>query len=85
MESFRWTDREKDKEVLDRVKEESNIPRAVKRRMANWIGHILCRNCFVKRRTVLKGRKNACKNEEEALRRYRMTLKKGKDIGKRKH
>ena len=30
------------------VKEERNIIHTIKRRKANWIGHILCRNCLVK-------------------------------------
>jgi len=25
-----------------------NIPKAMKRRKANWIGYILCRNCLLK-------------------------------------
>jgi hypothetical protein len=33
---------------LYRVKEEWNILHTVKRRKANWIGHILCRNCLLK-------------------------------------
>ena len=35
-------------EVLQRVKDERNIPQIIKRRKANWIGHILRRNCFLK-------------------------------------
>jgi len=31
--------------VLRRVKEERNFLRRIKRRKANWIGHILRRNC----------------------------------------
>ena len=38
----------KNEEVLHRVKEERNILYTVKRRKANWIGHILGRNCFLK-------------------------------------
>jgi len=34
---------------LQRVREERNILHAVKRRKANWIGHILCRSCLLKR------------------------------------
>jgi hypothetical protein len=34
--------------VLHRVKEERNILHAIKRRKANWIGHILRRNCLLK-------------------------------------
>ena len=42
------TDFVKNEEVLHRVKEERNILHTVKRRKANWIGHILCRNCLLK-------------------------------------
>jgi len=35
-------------EVLHRVKEEINIVQRIKRRKANWIGHILHSNCFLK-------------------------------------
>jgi hypothetical protein len=43
-----WTDRVKNEEVLHRVKEERNILRTINRRKANWIGHILRTNCFLK-------------------------------------
>jgi hypothetical protein len=43
-----WTDRVRNEEVLHRVKEERNIVRTIKRRKANWIGHILRRNCLLK-------------------------------------
>jgi len=48
MEKINWTDRVKNEEVLERVKEEKNNPQTIKRRKANWIGHILRRNCLVK-------------------------------------
>jgi hypothetical protein len=35
-------------EVLHRVKEERNILHTIKKTNANWIGHILRRNCLVK-------------------------------------
>jgi hypothetical protein len=53
MEKISWTDRERN-EVLRRVTEERNILYTVKRRKANLIGHILCRNCFLKH--VTKGK-----------------------------
>jgi hypothetical protein len=40
------TDRVRNEEVLRRVKEERNTVHAIKRRKANWIGHILPRNCL---------------------------------------
>jgi hypothetical protein len=36
------------------VKEERNIVHTIKRRKANWIGHILRRNCFLKH--VIEGK-----------------------------
>jgi hypothetical protein len=42
------------KEVLHRVKEERNIVHTIKRRKANWIGHILRRNCLLKH--VIEGK-----------------------------
>jgi hypothetical protein len=38
----------RNEEVLHRVKEERNILHTIKRRKANWIGHILRRNCRLK-------------------------------------
>jgi len=47
MEIF-LNDRVKNDEVLDGVKEIRNVLSTIKRRRANWIGHILRRNCFLK-------------------------------------
>jgi hypothetical protein len=38
----------RNEEMLHRVKEERNILQTIKRRKANWIGHILHRNCLPK-------------------------------------
>jgi hypothetical protein len=38
----------RNEEVLQRVKEERNTLHAIKRRKADWICHILLRNCLVK-------------------------------------
>jgi hypothetical protein len=48
MEKVSWTDHVGNEEVLHRVNEERNILHTVKRRKANWIGHILLRNCLQK-------------------------------------
>jgi hypothetical protein len=48
MEKISWTNCVKNEEVLHRVKEERNIVHTIKRRKANWIGHILRRNCLLK-------------------------------------
>jgi hypothetical protein len=48
------TDPVRNEEVLHRVKEERNILHTIKRRKANWIGHILRRNCLLKH--VIEGK-----------------------------
>jgi hypothetical protein len=48
LEKISWTDRVKSEDVLHGVKKERNILRTVKRRKANWIGHILGRSCLLK-------------------------------------
>jgi hypothetical protein len=40
MDKISWTDRVRNKEVLLRVSEQRDIIHTVKRRKANWIGHI---------------------------------------------
>jgi ribosomal 50S subunit-associated protein YjgA (DUF615 family) len=59
MEKISWTDRVRSEEVLHIVKEERNVLHRVKRRKANWIGHILRRNCFIKHviEGTIEGRK----------------------------
>jgi hypothetical protein len=44
----------RDEEVLFRVKEQRNILHEISKRKANWIGHILCRNCFLQQ--VIEGK-----------------------------
>jgi hypothetical protein len=41
-------------EVLLRVKEQRNILHEIRKRKANWIGHILRRNCLLQR--VIEGK-----------------------------
>jgi hypothetical protein len=43
-----WTDRVRNERALQIVKEERNILHAIKRRKAEWIGHISRRNCLLK-------------------------------------
>jgi hypothetical protein len=54
MEKISWNDRVRNGEVLHRVKEERNIVHTIKRRKANWIGHILRKNCLLKH--VIEGK-----------------------------
>jgi hypothetical protein len=48
MAKISWTYRVNNEAVLHRVKEERNILHTIGRRKANWIGHILRRNCLLK-------------------------------------
>jgi hypothetical protein len=65
MEKISWTDHVRNKEVLLRVKEHRNILHEIRKRKANWIGHILRRNCLlqwviegkIKRRIEVTGRR----------------------------
>ena len=49
MENISWNDHVRNEEVLLRVKEQRNILHEISKRKANWIGHILCRNCLLQR------------------------------------
>jgi hypothetical protein len=54
MEKISWTDHVRNEEVLFRVKEQRNILHEISKRKANWIGHILRRNCLLQR--VIEGK-----------------------------
>jgi len=47
MGKISWTFHVRNEEVLLRVKEQRNILHDIRKRMANWIGHILRRNCLL--------------------------------------
>jgi len=44
-----WTDHVRSEEILPSVKEQRNILHEISKRKANWIGHILRRNCLLRR------------------------------------
>jgi hypothetical protein len=54
MEKTSWTDHVRNEEVLLRVKEQRNILHEICQRKANWIGHILRRNCLLQQ--VVEGK-----------------------------
>jgi len=54
MEKISWTDHVRNEEVLLRVNEQRNILHEIINRKANWIGHILRRNCHLKQ--VIEGK-----------------------------
>jgi len=53
MEKISWSDHVRNEEVLLGVKEHRNILYEISKRKANWIGHILRRNCLLQR--VIEG------------------------------
>ena len=58
----------RNEKVLHTVKEERNVLYTIKRKKANWIGHILRINCFLKH--IIEGRKE--------IREDRMTGRQGR-------
>ena len=54
MEKISWTDHARNEKVLLRVKKQRNILHEISKRKANWIGHILRRNCLLQR--VIEGK-----------------------------
>ena len=54
MEKISWTDHVRNEDVLLRVKEQRNNLHEIRKRKANWIGHILRRNCLLQR--VIEGK-----------------------------
>ena len=54
MEKISWTDHMRNEDVLLRGKEQRNILHEICKQKANWIGHILHRNCLLQR--VIEGK-----------------------------
>jgi hypothetical protein len=54
MAKISWTDHVRNENVLLTVKEQRNILHDLRKRKANWIGHILRRNCLLQR--VIEGK-----------------------------
>jgi hypothetical protein len=83
MEKISWTDRVRNEEVLNTVKVERNILHTIKVKMANWIGHILRRNCLLKQ--VIEGKLEETiemmEEEKEGVSSYWMNLRKREDAG----
>jgi hypothetical protein len=54
IEKISWTDHVRNEEVLLIVKEQRDVLHEIRKRKANWIGHILRRNCLLQR--VIEGK-----------------------------
>ena len=81
MEKISWTDQVRNEEVLLRVIEQRNILHDISKWKANWIGHILRRNCLLKQviEGKIKGGTKGQEDEEEDEGSYWMTLRTGED------
>jgi hypothetical protein len=71
MEKISWINHVRNEEVLLRINEQRNILHEIRKRKANWIGHIIRRNCLVKK--VIEGK---IKGEMEVTRRRGRRCKK---------
>ena len=71
MEKISWTDPVRNEDVLLRVNEQRNILHEIRKRKANWFGHILRRNCLLQH--VIEGK---IKGQIEVTRRRRRRRKK---------
>jgi hypothetical protein len=77
MEKISWTDHVRKEEVLFRVNEQRNIVHEIRKWKANWIGHILLRNCLLKQ--VIERKIKRWKLQED-VRNYWRNLRTGEDI-----
>jgi hypothetical protein len=72
-------DRINNEAVLHKVKEERYILHTIRWRKANWIGHILCRNCLLSH--IIEGEIIGTKGEEGDISSCWMTWRKQEDTG----
>ena len=47
MEKIKWSDKVTNEQVIDSIGEKRTLINNILRRKANWIGHILRRNCLL--------------------------------------
>ena len=80
MEKISWTDHVRNEEVLLRVNEQRNILHGIRKRKANWIGHILRRNCLLKQviEGKIKGEMEVARRRKEDVRKLLDDLKDGR-------
>jgi hypothetical protein len=54
MKGIIWTNHIKNEDISHRVEKERSVLHVMKRKRANWIGHMVPRNCLLKQ--VMKGK-----------------------------
>jgi hypothetical protein len=79
LEKISWTECVSNEAVLHRVKEERNILHTVRQRKANWIGHMLHRNCHL--RHIIKGKIRGTKRWGRRCKPLLDDLRKQEDTG----
>ena len=81
MEKISWTDHVRNEEVLLRVNEQRNILHEIRKRKANWIGHMLSRNCLLKQviEGKIKGEMGVTGRRGRRCRKLLMTLRTGEN------
>jgi hypothetical protein len=67
LEKISWINHVRNEEVLLRVKEQRNNLHEISKRKANWIGHILRRNCLLQQ--VTEGKKRRDRNDRKRRKR----------------
>jgi ribosomal 50S subunit-associated protein YjgA (DUF615 family) len=74
-------DHVRNEDLLLRVKEQRNILHEIRKRKANWIGHILRRNCLLQRviEGKIKGGIEVTGRRERRRRKLLDDLRKGED------
>ena len=81
MEKISWTDHVRNEEVLLRVNGQRNILHEIIKRKANWIGHMLRRNCLLKKsyEGKIKGQIEVTRRRGRRRKSYWTTLWTGED------
>jgi hypothetical protein len=82
MDKISWTDIVKN-EILQRIKEKRYIVLTIKRRKANWIGHILRRSCLLPYRRKDKRERRRGRRSKQLQKDHKG--KGGSETSKRKH
>jgi hypothetical protein len=62
----------RNEDLLLRVKEQGNILHEIRKRKANWFGHILSRNCLLQRVTEGKIQRGIEVTERQGRRRWKL-------------
>ena len=84
MEKISWTDHVRNEDVLLRDNENRNILQEIRKWKANWIGHILHRNCLLKQvnEGKIEGRTEVMERRGRKLKQLLDGLKQKNDTGK---